>query len=103
MVLTQVPAGKYWDEMTVIAKLDELRWQQENSRGPSFETISAFGINAALPHYESSNATNLQLTTNGLFMVDSGGQYYGKLKGLGPGGVGVDIVTRLAVEPRSPR
>ena len=64
----------------MVAKLDELRWQQEHSRGPSFDTISAFGTNAALPHYESTNATNLQLTTNGLFMLDSGGQYYGKQK-----------------------
>ncbi|XP_034250597.1 xaa-Pro aminopeptidase 2-like [Thrips palmi] len=71
----EVPAGKYWDEQMVVEALDKLRWQQENSHGPSFDTIAAFGVNGALPHYQPSNLTNLRITTNGLFMVDSGGQF----------------------------
>lgn len=71
----EVPAGKYWDEQMVVEALDKLRWQQENSHGPSFDTIAAFGVNGALPHYQPSNLTNLRLTTDGLFMVDSGGQF----------------------------
>ncbi|KAK3932490.1 Xaa-Pro aminopeptidase 2 [Frankliniella fusca] len=71
----EVPAGKYWDEQKVVETLARLRWQQENSHGPSFDTIAAFGKNAALPHYEPSNATNVQITTENLLMIDSGGQY----------------------------
>lgn len=71
----EVPAGKYWDEQMVVEALAKLRWKQENSHGPSFDTIAAFGKNAALPHYEPSNATNVPITTDNLLMIDSGGQY----------------------------
>lgn len=71
----EVPAGKYWDEQMVVDAMAKLRWQQEGSHGPSFDTIAAYGLNAALPHYEPSNATNVQIGTDNLFMLDSGGQY----------------------------
>ena len=44
-------------------------------RGPSFETISAHGPNAALPHYRVSEASNRPLLPGTLYLVDSGGQY----------------------------
>jgi Xaa-Pro aminopeptidase len=40
----------------------------------SFGTIAAAGPNAALPHYRVTEASNLAIT-EGLFLVDSGGQY----------------------------
>ena len=44
-------------------------------RGPSFDTISAHGPNAALPHYRATPESNRPLTGGTLYLVDSGGQY----------------------------
>jgi Xaa-Pro aminopeptidase len=41
----------------------------------SFDTISAFGPNGALPHYKGTAASNLPFTPGTLYLVDSGGQY----------------------------
>ncbi len=41
----------------------------------SFDTISASGPNAALPHYRVSRASNRTLRRGELLLVDSGGQY----------------------------
>jgi Xaa-Pro aminopeptidase len=40
----------------------------------SFDTISAAGPNAALPHYRVNTASNRRLA-KGIYLVDSGGQY----------------------------
>uniref|UniRef100_A0AAR2JXB7 X-prolyl aminopeptidase (aminopeptidase P) 2, membrane-bound n=1 Tax=Pygocentrus nattereri TaxID=42514 RepID=A0AAR2JXB7_PYGNA len=49
--------------------------KQKYSRGPSFETISASGPNAALAHYSPSKETARQLRVDEMYLVDSGGQY----------------------------
>lgn len=41
----------------------------------SFDTISAIGKHAALPHYRVSDESNLQLENNSIYLVDSGAQY----------------------------
>uniref|UniRef100_A0A8D0DB44 X-prolyl aminopeptidase (aminopeptidase P) 2, membrane-bound n=1 Tax=Sander lucioperca TaxID=283035 RepID=A0A8D0DB44_SANLU len=46
-----------------------------HSRGPSFETISASGPNAALAHYSPSEESSRRLTVDEMYLVDSGGQY----------------------------
>merc|ERR1711974_337377 len=43
--------------------------------GTSFGTISAFGSNGAIIHYSPTPETDAPITRDGLFMVDSGGQY----------------------------
>ncbi|KAM5146856.1 xaa-Pro aminopeptidase 2-like [Mantella aurantiaca] len=55
--------------------VDGQREKQAHCKGPSFETISAGGLNAALAHYSATNETNRQLTVNEMYLVDSGGQY----------------------------
>ena len=45
------------------------------SKGLSFGTISAFGPNAAIIHYSATPETDTAIGTDGLYMVDSGGQY----------------------------
>ncbi|CDQ70196.1 xaa-Pro aminopeptidase 2 isoform X1 [Oncorhynchus mykiss] len=69
-----VPEGKE-TEMTAAHYVNECRSKQKDSRGPSFETISASGPNAALAHYSPSNATSRKLTVDEMYLVDSGGQY----------------------------
>ncbi|KAJ9581804.1 hypothetical protein L9F63_003873 [Diploptera punctata] len=66
---------KEWDELTAESHLDSLRKQQALSLGPSFDTISAFGPNSALPHYSATPDTNRVIDNSSLFMLDSGGQY----------------------------
>jgi Xaa-Pro aminopeptidase len=63
------------DELEAAARLDMERRQDPLFRGPSFETISAAGPNAALPHYRVSAASNRVLEAGSLYLVDSGGQY----------------------------
>ena len=64
-------------ELTASAKLEELRLQQEGCTEPSFETIAAYNAHAALPHYAPSPDTDAELRPEGIFLLDSGGQYFG--------------------------
>ncbi len=52
----------------------ELRKEQDFYRGESFAPICAFGANAAMPHYHAEG-TGVPISGNGLFLIDSGGQY----------------------------
>lgn len=63
-------------EISVSDYLEELRRQQEGYLEPSFSTISAYGENAAMCHYSATPESNKTLEPKGLYLVDSGGQYY---------------------------
>ncbi|XP_032383742.1 xaa-Pro aminopeptidase 2 isoform X1 [Etheostoma spectabile] len=69
-----VPEGKE-TELTAAEYVNECRSKQNDSRGPSFETISASGPNAALAHYSPSEESSRSLTVDEMYLVDSGGQY----------------------------
>ena len=62
-------------ERAAAARLDRERAGNPLYRGPSFETISAAGPNAALPHYRLTDASNRVLGREPIYLVDSGGQY----------------------------
>ncbi len=62
-------------EREAAARLEAERRQDPLYRGPSFETISAAGPNAALPHYRVTDASNRAIEPGSLYLVDSGGQY----------------------------
>ena len=64
------------DELSVQARLEGLRAEQEGYLEPSFATISAYGPHAAMCHYSSSPDTNVPIEPKGLYLVDSGGHYY---------------------------
>ncbi|XP_075690634.1 xaa-Pro aminopeptidase 2 [Rhinoderma darwinii] len=66
-VVTEISGANY---------VDGLREKQQYFKGPSFDTISAGGLNAALPHYRPGNQTDRKLSVNEMYLVDSGGQYY---------------------------
>ena len=63
------------DEWDAARKLDSLRAEIPEYRGNSFETISAYEDNAALPHYVTPHHGSAALAPHGLYLVDSGGQY----------------------------
>ena len=64
------------DEISVEKKLDGLRMETEGNLGLSFDTISAYGANAAMCHYSATEESNTPLQAKGFYLVDSGGQYY---------------------------
>ncbi|MEG0566692.1 MAG: aminopeptidase family protein P, partial [Hungatella sp.] len=64
------------NEMSVSDYLEKLRRQQEGNLGLSFPTISAYGEHAAMCHYSADAKSNKTLEPKGLYLVDSGGQYY---------------------------
>lgn len=63
-------------EMSVAEYSEELRRQQEGNLGVSFTTISAYRENAAMCHYSATEESNKELKPEGLYLIDSGGQYY---------------------------
>lgn len=63
-------------ELSGQEKLLSLRHAQEGFLEPSFGTISAYKSNAAMMHYSASETSNAVFKKEGLYLVDSGGQYY---------------------------
>ncbi len=72
---TSVQGGAQITEWEASEKLTSLRAQIEGYRGNSFENISAYGANAALPHYSTPREGSAVIRPRGLYLVDSGGQY----------------------------
>jgi len=62
-------------EMTVAIKLKEFRSEQAGFVGESFDTIAGYKEHGALPHYKAIPESDTTLETNGLLLIDSGGQY----------------------------
>ncbi len=64
------------DELSASDKLASFREEQTGYIRPSFAPICAYKEHAALCHYESTPETNIPLQTEGLFLTDTGGNYY---------------------------
>jgi Xaa-Pro aminopeptidase len=64
-------------EISLARRLFELRSQQKEFVSSSFATVTAYNEHAALPHYEAASGTDAVIGENGIFLVDSGGQYKG--------------------------
>ncbi|RMG35601.1 MAG: M24 family metallopeptidase, partial [Methanobacteriota archaeon] len=62
-------------ELDAEKKLEEFRSQQDLYQGPSFRTISAFGEHGAIVHYAADEESNAVIRPDGIFLLDSGGQY----------------------------
>jgi Xaa-Pro aminopeptidase len=67
MPITEISASDY---------LEDRRKDQEGFIELSFDTISAYKANAAMMHYSANEDSNAELKPEGLYLVDSGGQYY---------------------------
>lgn len=63
-------------EYSAATQLETYRKAQNLFIEPSFETIPAYGGNAAIMHYSTTKESSPHLKAKGLFLVDSGGQYY---------------------------
>lgn len=64
--ITEISASDY---------LEDLRKEQEHFLDVSFDTICAYGPNAAMMHYSANEESNAVLKPEGFLLVDSGGHY----------------------------
>ncbi len=64
------------NEISVANKLLSFRKQNDLFHSISFDSISAIGKNAALPHYRADKNNPVSLKNNSIYLSDSGGQYY---------------------------
>ena len=64
-------------EVTAAQYLDGLRSRIDGYLDLSFPTISGYQENAAMMHYEAEPETCKELHSEGMLLVDSGGQYVG--------------------------
>lgn len=62
-------------EISASKKLTEFRSKGENYKGDSFGTIAGYKEHAAMMHYSATEATDYEIKQEGMFLVDSGGQY----------------------------
>jgi Xaa-Pro aminopeptidase len=65
------------DELQAAEKLLEFRQQQQDFFYPSFATISAYGANGAIIHYQPNEQSSVEIGKDNLYLLDSGGQYIG--------------------------
>lgn len=65
--MTEISASDY---------LEERRREQENFIELSFDTICAYGPNAAMMHYAATPESDAKLKPEGFLLVDSGGHYF---------------------------
>lgn len=72
---TSIKRGDSITEWDAALKLGEYRSEISGYAGDSFETISAYGPNAALPHYVTPHGNAPIIKAGGLYLCDSGGQY----------------------------
>ncbi|MGL4687562.1 MAG: aminopeptidase P family protein [Fusobacteriaceae bacterium] len=73
--LKNIVGKEYIDELSVAKKMEDLRKEQEFYIEPSFNTISAYMSNAAMPHYTATAKKYSEIKNKGLYLIDSGGQY----------------------------
>jgi Xaa-Pro aminopeptidase len=62
-------------EISVADKVRDFRAEQEGFIGESFDTIAGYKAHGALPHYKATPESDVELKSDGLFLLDSGGQY----------------------------
>ena len=68
---------KQMTEYDALQIMDKLRKEIPGFLDTSFTTISAYGENAAMMHYEAKEDDCAVLKKEGMLLVDSGGQYMG--------------------------
>jgi len=68
-------ASEKLTEVSIDKKLYEFRSQSENFMGESFGTIAGYGAHGAIVHYSATEESAATLKPEGIFLLDSGGQY----------------------------
>lgn len=87
-----VPKGGV-TEISAATRLEELRKEGKHFVGLSFTTISGYKGHGAIIHYDPTPETDVVLKSEGIYLVDSGGQY---MNGT------TDITRTLSLGPPTP-
>lgn len=69
-----VPKGGV-TEISASEKLASFREDQDRYVGPSFAPISGYRDHGAIIHYSATEDTDVELKPEGIYLIDSGGQY----------------------------
>ena len=72
--LENIPKGNQ-TELSLAAKLESFRAEQEHFKGISFGSIMGYGPHGAIVHYHPCEETDVPVKPEGLLLIDSGGQY----------------------------
>jgi Xaa-Pro aminopeptidase len=72
--LENVPRGEQ-TELSLSEKLKAFRMEQPLSKGVSFESIMGYAHHGAIVHYDPTPETDIPIKSEGLLLIDSGGQY----------------------------
>jgi Xaa-Pro aminopeptidase len=81
-------------ELSAAEKLLSFRSEQAHFLSPSFSTIAAWNEHGALPHYSATAESDSIIGDKGIFLLDSGGQYFDGT---------TDITRTIAVGKPAPR
>ncbi|OCP16208.1 aminopeptidase P family protein [Ensifer sp. LC163] len=68
--------GRPITELEAEERILALRQMEETFVEPSFRSISAAAGHAAMCHYAASTKSNAPITSRGVYLLDSGGQYF---------------------------
>jgi Xaa-Pro aminopeptidase len=71
----ELKSGNEWTEYTASNILEQYRSQEDLNMGLSFGTISSVGENAAIIHYKPEESKASVITSDKIYLLDSGGQY----------------------------
>lgn len=71
----QINNNAFINETRSAEELERFQKEEELFQMLSFDSISAFGPNAAVIHYSPKAQTAAQITKNGLYLLDAGAQY----------------------------
>jgi Xaa-Pro aminopeptidase len=63
-------------ELSAAEKLKNFKAAQDGFSGISFNTHAAYKGHGALPHYSATTDSDSEILPEGLFLIDSGGQYH---------------------------
>ena len=69
-----IPSGTV-TEVNLDEKLQGLRAEAPEFKGPSFPTIAGYGPHGAVIHYRADDESSLKVESKSLLLVDSGAQY----------------------------
>lgn len=70
-----IELGHKVSEIDASKEIANFRGEHSEYKGDSFSTISAYGENAAMPHYSPVQEIETELKPKGLYLIDSGAHY----------------------------
>ncbi len=70
-----IELGHKVSEIDASKEIANFRGEHSEYKGDSFSTISAYGENAAMPHYSPAQEIETELKPKGLYLIDSGAHY----------------------------